>query len=236
MNLQTWRTLVCFGAVLACVGTGIPLTASGAEWEPGHGTTSVLPGEVSADDTDFGPDGVYGRFDGDLDLALSAGAELESGVERVLVAASAHYYWTAGVYTAYREAVGDVRDTTSAERLISLGVDVRPMFIPRWSFDWQSGPATLDLMIDSISASAGAYFAPTETGAGRRGFEATFGVGVPLAAAAAGPWLSVRYDMRFPEAGDLNTSVWLMLSWHLLVSTPLAGNTGASLASPAGRF
>ena len=128
MNLQTCRTLLCVGAVLACVGTGMPLTASGAEWEPGHSTTSVLPGEVSADDTDFGPDGVYGRFDGDLDLALSAGAELESGVERVLVAASAHYYWTAGVYTAYREAVGDVRDTTSAERLVSLGVDVRPMF------------------------------------------------------------------------------------------------------------
>jgi len=224
MKIQSWRTLVCFGVALPCVGT--PLAVHGAEWDPGQNTTSTLPGEVSGDATDFGADGVYGRFDGDLDLALSAGAELESGAERLLVAASAHYYWTAGVYTAYREAVGDT-DTTSAKRLFSLGVDVRPMFIPRWSFDWQTGPATLDLMIDSISASAGAYFAPTETGAGRRGFEATFGVGVPLAAAAAGPWLSVRYDMRFPEAGDLNTSVWLMLSWHVLVSTPLAGNTGA---------
>jgi hypothetical protein len=234
MNHQTWRTLRwCFGVALVCDGT--PLVASAAEWDPGQSTTSVLPGEISTEAPDFGPDGVYGRFDGDLDLALSAGAELESGVERLLVAASAHYYWTAGVYTAYREAVGDDRDTIGFKRLFSVGVDVRPMFIPRWSFDWQTGPATLDLMIDSISASGGAYFAPTETGAGRRGFETTFGAGVPLAAVAAGPWLSVRYDVRFPEAGAPSTSVWIMLSWHVLVSTPLAGNTGAS-ALGARRF
>src|SRR5688572_12527470 len=107
MSHETWRTLAYFGVALACVGT--PLSAFGSEWDPGQTTTSVLPGEVSGDDTDFGPDGVYGRFDGDLDLALSAGAELESGAERLLVAASVHYYWTAGLYTAYREAVGDDR-------------------------------------------------------------------------------------------------------------------------------
>ena len=210
--------------------------ASAAEWEPGHSTTSSLPGEISPADEASDVDGVYGRFDGDLDLGLSLGAELESEVERVLVAASAHYFWTAGLYGTYREAVGDDRESASGKRLFSVGVDVRPLFVPRWSFDWQMGPATLDLLLDSISLSAGAYFSPVDEGAARRGFEATFGLGVPLTGSAAGPWLAARYDVRLPEAGDVNTSVWLMLSWHLMVSTPLASNTGARALGTPSRF
>ena len=234
MTAPSYRLLValCVTApTLASAGS-----AFAADWEPGNPTTAKLPGELSSSDTASGPDGVYGRFDGDLDLGLAVGAELESEVERLLVAASAHYFWTVGLYTTYREAVGDDRETAPARRLFSLGVDVRPLFIPRWSLDWQTGPATLDLLLDSISLSGGAYFAPTDDGAARRGFEATFGAGVPLLATAAGPWLSVRYDVRLPEAGALSTSVWMMLSWHIMVSTPLSSNTGAASVGTPYRF
>ncbi|HEU5077307.1 MAG TPA: hypothetical protein VFU02_24115 [Polyangiaceae bacterium] len=210
--------------------------AYATDWEPGNRTTAPLPGEVGSLDAGNAVDGVYGRFDGDVDLALSLGAELESDVERLLVAASAHYFWTAGVYGTFREAMGDDSDEVQTRRLFSVGVDVRPLFVPRWSLDLQTGPATLDLMLDSISMSAGAYFAPADEGARRRGFETTFGAGIPLTGAAAGPWLSARYDVRWPEAGDASTSVWLMLSWHVLVSTPLVSNTGARALGTPHRF
>lgn len=216
---------------------GHPWEAGATEWAPGDRTTSELPGELRPSDRGGGDgDGVYGRFDGDVDLGLSLGAELESDVQRLLIAASAHYFWTAGIYGTYREAVGDERDEQPTPTLLSVGVDIRPLFVPRWSFDWQTGPATLDLMLDSISASAGAYFAPGDEGAGRRGFETSFGAGVPLTGSAGGPWLSARYDVRFPEAGEANTSVWLMLSWHVLVSTPLSSNTGARARGRPYRF
>lgn len=228
-----WQPLT--PSAILCV-LALTARAHGTEWEPGHRTTSELPGEIRPSDATNEFDGVYGRFDGDLDLGLSLGAELESDVERLLVAASAHYFWTAGVYGTYREAVGDDREELPARRLFSAGVDVRPLFIPRWSLDWQTGPATLDLMLDSISLSAGAYFAPADEGAARRGFETTFGAGIPLTGSAAGPWFSARYDVRFPEAGDASTSVWMMLSWHLLVSTPLSSNTGARALGTPYRF
>lgn len=198
------------------------------KWEPGHATTSKLPGEVQADDTHDTSDGVYGRFQGDVDVGVHAGTELEDGGARVLVNASAHYYWTAGLYGSYREAVGSARDDLDVQRLGSLGIDVRPLFIPRWSLDWQSGPATLDLLIDSLSISGGAFFAktPASTREGRRGFELGLGLGLPLAGSADGPWLGLRYDLRWPEAGDRTDSIWLMLSWHFLVATPLSSTTG----------
>lgn len=234
MKSRTRRQLLALSIVASALAQ-VP-RAYATDWEPGNRTTSELPGEIRPSDAASNGDGVYGRFDGDVALALSLGAELESDVERLLVAASAHYFWTAGIYGTYREAMGDDRDDLPARRLFSLGVDVRPLFVPRWSLDWQTGPATLDLMLDSISASAGAYFAPADEGAARRGFEATFGAGIPLAGAASGPWLSARYDVRFPEAGDASTSVWLMLSWHVLVATPLSSNTGARALGTPYRF
>src|SRR6187551_2800313 len=48
-------------------------------------------------------DGVYGRFDGDLDLGLALGAELGSaGQAAPALRASAHYFSIAGVYLAGR--------------------------------------------------------------------------------------------------------------------------------------
>ncbi|HEY6729309.1 MAG TPA: hypothetical protein VI197_35100 [Polyangiaceae bacterium] len=234
MRDEAHRTLLTLSWLALLLGQ-VP-AAHATEWEPGDRTTSELPGEVRPSDEATMVDGVYGRFDGDLDLGLSLGAELESDVERLLVAASAHYFWTAGIYGTYREAVGDDRDELPARTLFSVGVDVRPLFIPRWSLDWQTGPATLDLLLDSISASAGAYFAPADEGAGRRGFETSFGAGIPLTGSASGPWFSARYDVRLPEAGDASTSVWLMLSWHVLVSTPLSSNTGARALGTPHRF
>lgn len=218
--------------LLASETTAAATTSSdepSSRWEPGHRSTASLEGEVSRDPDGGSADGVYGRFDGDLALAAGAGAEFEGTAGRLLLGATVHYYWMAGVYGTYRDALDSSPGGLSARRVGSFGVDVRPLFIPRWSYGWQSGPATLDLLLDSISLSAGAYFASVPDGeqASRRGFEVGLGAGLPLMGQASGPWLSARYAWRYPEAGDATGSVWLLLSWHVFVDTPLASVTGA---------
>lgn len=161
-----------------------------------------------------GHDGVYGRMDGLLALAANVGAELEDGEPRGAVRLSAHYLWIAGVYGRYSDAFGGAERRPT--RVASFGVDLRPLFLPRFSQDWERGPAILDLSLDSLSLSAGAYFAePLGRSFGdERGFELGAGFGVPLRGHAVGPWLDFRAERRFADRGD---SAWLFtvaLGYH----------------------
>jgi hypothetical protein len=156
-----------------------------------------------------GSDGVYGRLDGNLALAGGLGAELEGGEPRGQLRLSAHYLWTAGVYGRYSDAFGS--EDSRPARIASLGIDLRPLFLPRFALDHQQGPALVDLTLDSLSLSAGAFFAPD----GDRGFETGVGFGVPLLMRAAGPWLEARAERRFADRGE---DAWLfsvMLSLHV---------------------
>jgi len=164
-----------------------------------------------------GSDGVYDRFDGSLALAGTLGAELEAGAPRGAVRASAHYWWVAGVYGRYSDALG--HDSDRPTRVASLGVDLRPLFLPRFALDLEQGPAVLDLALDSLSLTAGAYFAkPSHADFGdERGFETGLGVGVPFLGRAKGPWLDLRAERRFADQGE---SAWLFscgLSLHALI-------------------
>ena len=165
-------------------------------------------------------DGVYGRFDGDLDVAVALGGELEKDAARAAARASVHYFWTAGVYASYRDALG--RDDPDA-RLVSFGLDLRPLFIPRWSQGWESGPLLLDLVLDSVSLSLGAYWGRSVPEAhASRGLELGLGVGVPLFAQASGPWIGARGLVRWPEPmlGGYELSALATLEWHWIASSP----------------
>jgi hypothetical protein len=163
-----------------------------------------------------GSDGVYGRFDGILALAASAGAELENGEARGALKLSAHYLWTAGVYARYSDAFG-TEDLRPA-RVASLGVDVRPLFLPRFALDYEHGPAWLDLALDSFSLSAGAYFAAPQSGdfGDVRGFETGLGLGVPLGGEARGFWLDARAERRFADHGPNAWLFTLSVAYHAL--------------------
>jgi hypothetical protein len=163
-----------------------------------------------------GYDGVYGRFDGSLALAASAGAELEDGEPRGAFKISAHYMWTAGVYARYSDAFGNADQRPA--RVASLGVDLRPLFLPRFARDYERGPAPLDLTLDSLSLSAGAYFAqPRGRDFGdERGFEAGLGFGVPLLGEARGPWLEARAERRFVDRGENAWLFTLSVAYHAL--------------------
>lgn len=163
-----------------------------------------------------GGDGVYGRFDGSLTLGASLGAELEDGEPRGAVKVSAHYLWTAGVYARYSDAFGS--NDERPVRVVSLGIDARPVFLPRFARDLEHGPALLDLTLDSVSLNAGAYFAQPVRGAfgDERGFEAGVGFGVPLLAQAQGLWLEARAERRFADRGANAWLFTLSLAYHAL--------------------
>lgn len=216
--------------LLAATGLALaPAASAQAEsetgWDPGDATTSTLEGEVQGSESFTRGDGVYGRFDGDVELALAAGAELEDDAQRAAARLSLHYFSMMGLGAGYAERVGE----DGAERVVSLGVDLRPAFIPRWSRGYQQGPGVLDLVIDSISLGVGAFWATPDGGdfGDRRGFELSGGLGVPLTGRSPGPWIEARALGRWPEltaseSGSGEAVALLLLSWHAFVTTPLA--------------
>ena len=196
----------CPFALLASLGVCLLLAPARARAEP------RAPGQH---------DGVYDRFDGDLDLGLALGAELGSaGRAAPALRASAHYFSIAGVYLGGRVEAGE----RSAPSLFALGVDLRPLFVPRWAKGYETGPGLFDLTLDSLSLSLGAFFEAHRTGVApaRRGFDAQLGFGIPLLARARGPWLEARGALRLPESGDSERALFLALVWHAFVVTPFS--------------
>ena len=164
---------------------------------------------------------MYGRFDGDLDLGVGVGAELGSaGGVAPAARATAHYYSIAGAYVEGRVRAGDA----SARSLFGLGVDIRPLFVPRWAKGFETGPTLLDLTLDSLSLSLGAFWAERSTAltGDARGFEVGLGFGVPLFARAPGLWLETRGVLRYPDASAREEALVVALAWHGFVLTPFA--------------
>jgi hypothetical protein len=197
-------------------------------WEPGESTTSKLPGEVVGRSTKV--DGVYGRFDGDLEIALSLGGEWDFDPDRTRAAAGLglYYYSTAGLAFRYRDAFGDRAPATPraadpVERVLSMGIELKPLFLPRWVLDLERGPALLDLTLDSLTLGLFAFFQEESNGglSERYGFEAGLGFGVPLLGRADGPWIETRGALRFADDGSRHPSVLVALAWHTFVLTPI---------------
>jgi hypothetical protein len=187
---------------------------------PGDRTTSSLPGDMHASDT-IPTDGVYGRFDGLFDLGLAAGVEQRDGTAGAALV-TLHYLFMAGIYGAYTDGLGT--NGLDSARTASLGVDVRPGFIPRWSAGMQDGPRALDLAIDSISIGMGAYFRQPDgkSFGDRKGFELSVGFGVPLAGTAEGPWLGARGLLRWDDPTGRShetarAAALLTVGWHFAV-------------------
>lgn len=222
-------TLRRLGAGVALSGLVFLLSARARAAETwGRRTTSRVEPEVEAEETHSG-DGVYGRFKGDLELGLGLGAELDKGGARGATRLTLHYFSMLGVYGTYRDGFG--RASKSEARLVSVGVDLRPGFVPRWAKASEVGDALPDLVVDSISLGLGAFWAkpPGRDFGSERGFEASLGFGIPLMLRADGIWLEARGQLRWPElpgapAESALGSAFVLLSWHGFVVTPLASS------------
>lgn len=193
-------------------------------WQPGNSTTSDVEPRVEMDEAPVSGGGDYGRFEGNIDLGLSAGSELDARGPSALVVLSGHYFWMAGATLAYLDALGSSDATWS--RLLAVGVDIRPAFVPRWGENHEFGPAFTDLLIDSISLGLGVFWASPPNGSfgDRRGFELSGGFAVPLFARAQGLWLGARGVLRWadPASGDDSAvpAAVLTLAWHQAVQVP----------------
>lgn len=193
-------------------------------WDPGNPTVSSLPGEAGVSDERVFSSGVYGRFAGDVTMSAAAGAELGHDPARALLKLAAHYYWMAGPYLSLRSPPFDSDDGFF---IASAGIDLKPVFIPRWAMDLERGPAFVDLLIDSLAVSAGSFVGLGEHPGPSRpaGFELGLGAGIPLLAAASGPWFEARYLLSWQHSGGATASCWLSLSWHFMANTPLSSQT-----------
>ena len=172
-------------------------------------------------------DGVYGRFDGDLDVSPVVGAQIAQGGTGALLGARALFLGSVGPYALLSETRAE---GTPAPRTLAVGVAFRPFFIPRWGLDLEHGPAWLDLAIDATTFELGALWVSdnarhfSETA----GFETALGIEFPLLGQAAGPWIGVRGALRWrgnelasDRAARLGGALGLTLSWHFLLETHL---------------
>lgn len=201
-----------------------PLAAQTARWEPGEPTTSRVRGEVSESRRSSSGDGVYGRFEGDFDLGVGLGLATLGDTGLGAARTTLHYFSTAGIAATYADALGQDREFS---RFASFGVSLKPLFLARWSEDYQQGPATLDLLIDSAAIGIGAFFAePSGDDFGStRGFELSLGLGLPFTGRASGPWLEVAYLWRWANPGSASEGtdhgLLAVLSWHALFLSSL---------------
>jgi hypothetical protein len=170
-------------------------------------------------------DGAYGRFDGDLDLGLGVGPTLAfTGDDLgVAVRGTAFWYSTVGLDLVYTETLNETPDL---ERRLGAGIGLRPLFLIRWSQALETGPAVLDLALDSLSLGFGASFGtPPGRGFGSRTkFETSLGFGAPLAGTAQGPWLEFRAGIALPGPKEAETSALLVFAWHFVCVTPIVGS------------
>jgi hypothetical protein len=195
--------------VKALCRAGIPLVASIAVSCPAPALADLLgvdPGTARGD-------GVYGRFDGDVDLGIGLGGRLGAPGFGPNLRLSGHFLSTIGL-------CADLTLPVTGDEGWSLGtaIDLRPLFLPRWALDLQQGPAFVDLLVDSISVSAGPVFHPL--GESDVGFGLEAGFALPLSERAQGLWLDVRGSGRW--VGE--ASPWgglLSLSWHTSLLTPI---------------
>lgn len=196
-----------------------------------------LPGAVVATWLCFsspswaGGDTTYGRVEGALEIAPGVGATLASYGARPTFELRGRYLSMAGAFLTYEEGFAK---TVDPRRLISTGIELRPLFWARWLQGREIGQATLDLLVDSFALELGAFFAepPGRGFASRMGLQAGLGLELPLFGRAEGLFLTAHGGGRFsdgwasaeaPLSGRERAAfVTFGLAWHELLEVGLA--------------
>jgi hypothetical protein len=115
-----------------------------------------------------------------------------------------HYLHTVGLYGQYDDRVGS--HAPRLARSLAFGIEVRPLFLPRFASDLEQGPAWLDLWADSLGLDLGVVAAavpgddcaePSQP-CWHPGLQLGFGMELPLLARAQGPFVGLRGALRWP--------------------------------------
>ena len=197
---------------LACASAGAALAL----------TTAAIPAARAE-----GSDGIYGRFDGDLELRLHAGAAFAGGGPALAAGFGAVYLSTAGIYAHYTDSLGS--KAPDVRRSIAAGVLLQPLFLARFGRNLERGPAHLDLLLDSLAFEVGAFWDALRGGPLRPapGLEFAIQIGLPILPRASGPFLCLRGALRYrndvltgaPSRNiiDRGAVLSLTLGWHQIL-------------------
>ena len=157
-------------------------------------------------------DGGYGRLKGDMAVQLDVGGASSREGTAATGALTVRYLQTAGAYSTW---IVHPRDENHTRWTASVGIEIRPLFLPRFLKNMQRGPPVADLAVDSLSLRLGAVTAPDGPFHGATpGWELALGFGVPLTSCASGPWLTTSGAVRVSDAAmagafDDRSHMWL---------------------------
>ena len=177
-----------------------------------------------------GGDTTYGRIEGAIEVAAGLGATVGSYGTRPAFELRGRYLSMAGAFLTYEEGFAKTADP---RRLVSTGIEMRPLFLARWLKGREIGQATLDLLVDSFALELGVFFAePPGRGFGSRmGLQASLGLELPLFGRAEGLFLTAHGGGRFsdgwasseaPQSGQERAAfLTLGLAWHEILEVGL---------------
>jgi hypothetical protein len=203
------------------------------------GTAGAAPSEgepaVAAPATPPAPprtDATYGRIEGDIGLVIGLGVTVGPDAPRGTVDLRARYLETAGLFVTYEE--GRIFGSGAEPvRVLSAGLEIRPLFLGRWLTGRELGNPRLDLALDSLGFELGGFFAQPqgEPFGERPGLQAGLGLELPLLARASGPWIGLHGGIRFSDnalgggptsdPADRAFFLSLTLAWHQITGAHL---------------
>lgn len=133
-------------------------------------------------------DAAYGRLNGDVAIAASAGVAAGTSSPRFDGDLRLRYLQTAGVFGTVEAGSGSV---------LATGIELRPLFVSRWALGRELGYPRLDMLIDSAAIEVGVAFLHPGS---ERAFQAGLGLELPFFTVASGPFLGIHAGARWTEA------------------------------------
>ncbi len=197
LSAAAWLPFVTLLGTLARSASAAPTATSDAAPAPAPGeptgtlafgepTTSAVGEPIEAQP--MTTDGLYGRLKSEWSHSLGVGAGVRGEHLGVALRASLYWLWSVGAVVEYQE------DLSRNARHLSPQLELRPLFLQRWSNNQSRGPALLDLTLDSLALSVGAVFDWTPEAS--TALQAALSAGVPLTGSAAGPWLLAKGGLQ----------------------------------------
>jgi hypothetical protein len=169
-------------------------------------------------------DGVYGRFQGEVQFTPYLGVEHAYRGFAPALGLRAHYLSTVGIHFTYASGALWPAGHAMQHHLSDVGAELRPLFLLRWPKGWEDGPSFLDLTVDSLTLGIGGFWdRPRDDGGIHRGPVLQVAAAVPLTSRALGPWIGGAAMWRFPHVAahpDQADFAWMVrFEWTLSASS-----------------
>lgn len=168
------------------------------------------------EEPNYRSDGVYGRFDGEISLVPTVGLAWAQAGWFTQFGVAAYYLNTVGVVFHYADGSWSPISRRADFNVSTLSLACRPLFLIRWSNDWERGPSLLDLTLDSLTLSVGSFWSRQQSTDNQHyGLETELSLGFPLIARAHGPWLTWSVANRLPIVTNGTSSIDLVYGARL---------------------